>query len=317
MRRGMNLSQHILTTAELMKTGMTSRNIHSALKRQELIKLRRGVYLQPGAEQQLDERDWVIAHHIAECKALKGSSVLTRESAALMWDAPLTRLPSYVHLASSQKDRGKYRNVKLHVTAASAIERAQSFDDYRVLTPTDTVISCVRSLPAHETLIIANDFLKRNLCSPGLLSEQLHAVRGKGNQKARRIARCLTPQLDSPLENIAYLVLTDSNVEPVNLQMWLTASSGRRYRPDFCWPRVKLILEVDGMVKYNGTYGTAERRGAYEYQRQRDLEADGWRIVRTTYDELVNRPYALIRRLQSEGVQTRSQVGLGPGLLPQ
>ncbi|MDO4821196.1 MAG: type IV toxin-antitoxin system AbiEi family antitoxin domain-containing protein [Rothia sp. (in: high G+C Gram-positive bacteria)] len=266
----MNLSQHILTTAELMKTGMTSRNIHSALKRQELIKLRRGVYLQPDAEQQLDERDWVIAHHIAERKALKGSSVLTRESAALMWDTPLTRLPRYVHLASSQKDKGKYRNVKLHVTAASAIERAQPFDDYRVLTPTDTVISCVRSLPAHETLIIANDFLKRGLCSPGLLSEQLHAVRGKGNQKARRIARCLTPQLDSPLENIAYLVLTDSNVEPVNLQMWLTASSGRRYRPDFCWPRVKLILEVDGMVKYNGTYGTAERRGAYEYQRQRD-----------------------------------------------
>ncbi|WP_237241663.1 type IV toxin-antitoxin system AbiEi family antitoxin domain-containing protein [Rothia nasimurium] len=313
----MNLSQHILTTAELMKTGMTSRNIHSALKRQELIKLRRGVYLQPDTEQQLDERDWVIAHHIAECKALKGSSVLTRESAALMWDAPLTRLPSYVHLASSQKDRGKYRNVKLHVTAASAIERAQRFDDYRVLTPTDTVISCVRSLPTHETLIIANDFLKRDLCSPGLLSEQLHAVRGKGNQKARRIARCLTPQLDSPLENIAYLVLTDSNVEPVNLQMWLTASSGRRYRPDFCWPRVKLILEVDGMVKYNGTYGTAERRGAYEYQRQRDLEADGWRIVRTTYDELVNRPFALIRRLQSEGVQIGSPVGLGSGLLPQ
>lgn len=317
MRRGMNLSQHILTTAELMKTGMTSRNIHSALKRQELIKLRRGVYLQPDAEQQLDERDWVIAHHIAECKALKGSSVFTRESAALMWDAPLTRLPSYVHLASSQKDRGKYRNVKLHVTAASAIERAQHFDDYRVLTPTDTVISCVRSLPTHETLIIANDFLKRDLCSPGLLSEQLHAVRGKGSQKARRIARCLTPQLDSPLENIAYLVLTDSNVEPVNLQMWLTASSGRRYRPDFCWPRVKLILEVDGMVKYNGTYGTAERRGAYEYQRQRDLEADGWRIVRTTYDELVNRPFALIRRLQSEGVQIGSPVGLGSGLLPQ
>lgn len=313
----MNLSQHILTTAELMKTGMTSRNIHSALKRQELIKLRRGVYLQPDAEQQLDERDWVIAHHIAECKALKGSSVLTRESAALMWDAPLTRLPSYVHLASSQKDRGKYRNVKLHVTAASAIERAQPFDDYRLLTPTDTVISCVRSLPIHETLIIANDFLKRDLCSPGLLSEQLHAVRGKGNQKARRIARCLTPQLDSPLENIAYLVLTDSNVEPVNLQMWLTASSGRRYRPDFCWPRVKLILEVDGMVKYNGTYGTAERRGAYEYQRQRDLEADGWRIVRTTYDELVNRPFALIRRLQSEGVQIGSPVGLGSRLLPQ
>lgn len=317
MRRGMNLSQHILTTAELMKTGMTSRNIHSALKRQELIKLRRGVYLQPDTEQQLDERDWVIAHHIAECKALRGSSVLTRESAALMWDAPLTRLPSYVHLASSQKDRGKYRNVKLHVTAASAIERAQRFDDYRVLTPTDTVISCVRSLPTHETLIIANDFLKRDLCSPGLLSEQLHAVRGKGSQKARRIARCLTPQLDSPLENIAYLVLTDSNVEPVNLQMWLTASSGRRYRPDFCWPRVKLILEVDGMVKYNGTYGTAERRGAYEYQRQRDLEADGWRIVRTTYDELVNRPFALIRRLQSEGVQIGSPVGLGSGLLPQ
>lgn len=313
----MNLSQHILTTAELMKTGMTSRNIHSALKRQELIKLRRGVYLQPDTEQQLDERDWVIAHHIAECKALRGSSVLTRESAALMWDAPLTRLPSYVHLASSQKDRGKYRNVKLHVTAASAIERAQRFDDYRVLTPTDTVISCVRSLPTHETLIIANDFLKRDLCSPGLLSEQLHAVRGKGSQKARRIARCLTPQLDSPLENIAYLVLTDSNVEPVNLQMWLTASSGRRYRPDFCWPRVKLILEVDGMVKYNGTYGTAERRGAYEYQRQRDLEADGWRIVRTTYDELVNRPFALIRRLQSEGVQIGSPVGLGSRLLPQ
>lgn len=310
----MNLSQHILTTAELMKTGMTSRDIHSALKRQELIKLRRGVYLQPRTEQQLDERDWVIAHHIAECKALKSSSVLTRESAALMWDAPLTRLPRYVHLASSQKDRGKYRKVKLHVTAASVIERAHHFDTYQVLTPTDTVISCVRPLPAHETLIIANDFLKRDLCLPGPLSEQLHAVQGRGRQKARRIARCLTPQLDSPLENIAYLVLTDSNLEPVNLQMWLTASSGRRYRPDFCWPRLKLILEVDGMVKYKGTYGAAEHRGAYEYQRQRDLEADGWRIVRTTYDELVNRPFALIQRLQGEGVQTITKVGPGPAL---
>lgn len=298
----MDLSQRIYSTAELTSTGMTSRDIKSALTAKKLIKLRRGVYLRK-SEKELTPREWTLVQHLAEVKALRNPAVFSRESAALFWEAPLMRLPNQVHLASAQKDRGKYPRIKLQPTAQGPLKRAQDFGDYKLLTPADTVVSCVLALPAHETLMIANDFLKRQLCSAGFLSQELSSVRGKGGAKAERIARCLTPLLDSPLESMAYLLLQDSKLEPANLQMWLRASSGRNYRPDFCWPHLKLILEVDGMVKYSGVYGTAESKGAYEYQRQRDLEADGWRFVRTTYDELLNRPLALVRRLQAEGVQ--------------
>jgi hypothetical protein len=60
----------------------------------------------------------------------------------------------------------------------------------------------------------------------------------------------------------------------------LAAPDHPRLDPDFCWPSHRLIAETDG-------WETHRTRAAFEADRRRDaaLTADGWRVVRFTWNE--------------------------------
>jgi very-short-patch-repair endonuclease len=57
------------------------------------------------------------------------------------------------------------------------------------------------------------------------------------------------------------------------------------YRPDFCWPEARLIVEADGA----GAHGT--RRGhAHDTRRDVLLTIAGWTVLRFAYDSIVHDP---------------------------
>jgi very-short-patch-repair endonuclease len=57
------------------------------------------------------------------------------------------------------------------------------------------------------------------------------------------------------------------------------------YRPDFCWPQARLIVEADGA----GAHGT--RRGhAHDTRRDVLLTNAGWTVLRFAYDAIVHDP---------------------------
>lgn len=74
------------------------------------------------------------------------------------------------------------------------------------------------------------------------------------------------------------------------------------YRLDFCWPQLKLILDVDGLHKYFGAYRPTEEQIRRDFLRQRELEQAGWTVVRATWEELEKRPALITDRLRALGV---------------
>jgi len=79
-----------------------------------------------------------------------------------------------------------------------------------------------------------------------------------------------------------------------------------RHEVDFLWPEQRLIVEVDGFAFHSS-------RAAFERDRVRDAEltAAGYRVVRITWQRLVNEPEAVIATLAA--AQTRSALGAGSG----
>lgn len=116
-------------------------------------------------------------------------------------------------------------------------------------------------------------------------------VNGHGMKWVRRVLGDVEPLLETVLEGLAWTVLCDSDLPRPRPQRWVTGASGRRYRADFLLGD-KVILECDGAVKY------ADQTPWHEKQRQSDLEAAGYWVVRCTWEELLLRPHEVLERLR-------------------
>jgi hypothetical protein len=88
------------------------------------------------------------------------------------------------------------------------------------------------------------------------------------------------PASASPLESWSRGWMIAVGLPSPELNAPVFGASGRRYYGDFVWRERGLIGEADGVAKYGAT--SAEIRAALrgERERQADLEAAGWRVVR-------------------------------------
>ena len=57
------------------------------------------------------------------------------------------------------------------------------------------------------------------------------------------------------------------------------------YECDFVWRDQRLIVETDGAAAHAG-----ERRRARDLERDAELVAAGWRVIRVTYERLAREP---------------------------
>jgi predicted transcriptional regulator of viral defense system len=126
------------------------------------------------------------------------------------------------------------------------------------------------------------------------LDALLQRHRGRRGTATLREARDtgIEPALTrSELED-RFLTFLDARGLPrpeVNVDLQL---AGRWIQPDFLWRDQRLIVELDG----HQTHGT---RAAFERDRERDriLQADGWRVIRVTWRQLHDDPDAVARDL--------------------
>jgi hypothetical protein len=86
---------------------------------------------------------------------------------------------------------------------------------------------------------------------------------------------------ESPLERRVLTLLDTLAIPPVVCQHWLTGFSGARYRADFAWPELGVILEADSRTVH-------EREDAMDNDRARDADllAAGVRTLRVTHRQL-------------------------------
>ncbi|MFW6188644.1 MAG: hypothetical protein ACOC84_11685, partial [Actinomycetota bacterium] len=75
-------------------------------------------------------------------------------------------------------------------------------------------------------------------------------------------------------------VLLRAGLPLPELQVEIATRRGR-FRPDFVWPELRLILEFDGMTRYSGEHGPAPAVLVAERQREKELTNAGWHVLRS------------------------------------
>lgn len=116
-----------------------------------------------------------------------------------------------------------------------------------------------------------------------------------GIAAVRRALRFADPCSESPYESLTRARFIAAGVPTAELAAPVLGASGRRYFADFLWRRYRVIGEADGWAKYGEGVRARDALKA-ERDRQRDLEAAGWIVVRWDPSDP---PYAVVARVMA------------------
>lgn len=88
-------------------------------------------------------------------------------------------------------------------------------------------------------------------------------------------------KIESPMELMFYNAIKGKirDIEP----QWEVVSDGRLYRVDFAIPSRKIAFEIDGHE-----YHKTRAQRTHDARRERDLQKEGWRVIRFTGSEIYN-----------------------------
>jgi hypothetical protein len=157
-----------------------------------------------------------------------------------------------------------------------------------------TVADLARVLPLQHAVVAADSALRQRLVTVQALGQLLGAALGRGADRLRAVAGHADPLSGSVLESLLRVLLATSGLPAPVSQYPVRNEAGRVVaRVDLCWPAQRLVVEADGFAFHSD-------RAAYRSDRVRmnELERLGWRVLRFTWEDVVNRPPYVVGLVQ-------------------
>lgn len=193
--------------------------------------------------------------------------------------------------------RGAVVPVRAHVLARTADvplrDRARlEPSGVRCLRPTRAAADLLRRLPLAEAVVVADAVQRGRLCTlTDLQDELVHHAALRGVRQARRALELSDQRAESPPESRVRLALVLAGLRPVpqhdvhHQGRWIA-------RVDLAFPEVRLAVEYDGRAVH-------ERLDVFvrDRQRQNDLVAAGWTVLRFTAADLLRGADDLVRQV--------------------
>lgn len=227
---------------------------------------------------------------------LAGPAVASHRAAARLLRFPgfedaLAEVTAYRHR------RHHETNVLLHESRFLDEGRDTTFiDGIPVTTPTRTIVDLSRVSSAEQIEIALDNARHRGLTDATRVRQDLDRLQRPNGTK--RIEAVLDLKLEddappeSPLESRAAIALREGGLPAPTPQFVVHDGTGFVGRVDFAWPDQMVILEVDGF-SIHGNRAAWER----DHIRQNRLVAAGWRVLRTTHEQL-SEPEAVVTELR-------------------
>lgn len=94
------------------------------------------------------------------------------------------------------------------------------------------------------------------------------------------------------MESEARLMMYDGGLPTPELQYWITDLDGIRWRVDFAWPGVPVVVEYDGVGFHMDADDFARDR-----QKQAALQEMGYTVIRLVKADVRNTPARSVRRI--------------------
>jgi len=265
----------VVSRAELLRAGVSARQIERRLAMGRLHRLHRGVYAV--GHQALHPQ----APLVAALLACGPDPVLGHRTAAELWALlPPAGGPVLVIRAASSPTRRA--GIVLHGGGLDAAERTT----HQGL-PATSPVRTLRDLAASEPRSLeraTNEALARRLVRPGELEP---VARRRGAAAIRAMLDDGPGFTRSEAERVAVRLVVRAG--------WRRPETNARIGPwevDLLWRDERLVVEIDGYAAHTG-------RSAFERDRRKDaaLQALGYTVLRLTYRQLIREPEWVVATL--------------------
>jgi very-short-patch-repair endonuclease len=272
----------LVTRVQLLEIGLTPEAIDHWLRSARLHLLYRSVYLLGHAGVTEGTRE------LGAVLACGPRAVVSHRSASRLWRL-LPTGQGEVEITVAGRDCRSRRGIRVHRVRDLDRREIRKLGGIPITSPARTIFDLAAVVTPRELEQALAEAYARRLARRSELASLL----------ARRSSRPGTRAL-SALLNDGTPALTRSEAEDRLLALIRAAELSRpetnvrigRHEVDFLWREQRVVVEVDGFAFHSS-------RSAFERDRRRDvdLSAQGFRVMRVTWRQIVGEPEALVARL--------------------
>ena len=280
----------ILTLEQLLAAGLSEKAIRHRVEQGRLQRLWTGMYVvgptPPGPLS-------LASGAAASCTS--AAWVSHRWAHYVLGYAPLPELPVDVTVTHGSRG-GRPGKVKVHHSALLEPRDTTVVRGIPVVTAAWAILDTAETATLNEVEALISDAQVVKVVTERELKDVLNrAGRRRGATKIGRILGETSGMTLSEAERILRRLLHDAG-----LPQPITNYRIGRYKADFCWPALKLIVEFD-------SYRHHANPRAFHHDRRRNaqLTAQGWSIMPVTERQLRDEPLAVIVRV-TEAIVRRS-----------
>lgn len=274
------------------------------LRRGELHRVRRSVYAPAGDWAGWDAAERHRARIGAVVAAATETPVLSHWSAAVVHGLPVVGgLDAGVHVVRRSATGGRSRGDVVRHATAVAVEPVQ-VAGLLVTSVARTVVDLARCGGVVAGAVAGDHALRAGLTDRGELEDQVRRLPkgARGLVSARRVCALVDARSESPGESLSRVRMDEAGLPAPVLQHLVADAHGVAGRVDFWWPRVRVVGEFDGRVKYRGGDDDPAEVVWREKLREDRIRATGATVVRWTWQEAWTAT-PLVARLRAAGVR--------------
>ena len=302
------LSSGFITTEELKRLEVPASTASRWMAGGLLHRLRRGVYrtsAEPfGFEQVVD----------VASKVMSGRQAIGGRSALSLWKMP-----------GGSKGRlelvGPPGSAFVFAYVTTAEHRDLTASDLtriggvRVTTPVRSIIDASVACSPSQIGAQLSDGVRRRLFSYAEVTARLALAPKSGKEGIAKLRAVLRTRIEgerdlNDYERAAARLFKNALI-PTPVAQYELVLGHRTFFVDFAWPAERLLVECDSMLAHS-----TPEQPQHDLSRQNELVAAGWRVVRFTYWDVMERPDALSKPCASILTNTDSKNCRSAGTSP-
>ncbi|WP_303952680.1 endonuclease domain-containing protein [Rothia mucilaginosa] len=141
-------------------------------------------------------------------------------------------------------------------------------------------------MPFRNAVVLADSVMRQGLLTPEAVTDTLTHLTGCGRSNGSLVVRAMDASSESAGESLTRCLLMEHEL-PSPVTQYPIVCEGRRYRTDFAWPELRVILEFDGEQKYVDYPG-----------RDRALTRAGWTVIHLTWADIFQKEREVVAHLR-------------------
>jgi len=297
----------VVSTAQLHACGLSSAGISGRVASGRLFPVLRAVYSPSPCVDDWGRR-WA-----AVLAADPERAVLSHWSAGVV-HRMLEPRDSRLHVTVPGSGRRRRRGLVIHRSRGLAEGDVRIVRGLRITSPERTALDIAAGWGDDPVRRMIREGEFQGVLQSGAIKDAIAGRTGHpGLARLRRVdpATVEAALRQTPLEDELDPLLVSLRLPDLVRQFWVPGVSGTRYRGDFAFPEVRLLIEADGRTAH-------ERASSFETDRAReaDLGAAGWQTLRFTRIQVRTTPATVcdqvrrtVRVRRSQGVPGWSGLG--------